>query len=89
MSADLENEKIKYRDLNIQLESDKNESDLALSGIFRARVGYRDNQEEALSTIQNLTSEIEGLTQKVSDSEKEIDLKLEELTKLEKSSDLS
>ena len=34
LSADLENEKIKYRDLNIQLESDKNESDLALSESF-------------------------------------------------------
>ncbi len=85
LNKDLEDAEIKYNRLLIELETDKNESDLALSGIYRTRVEFRDKEEGFLSKIQNLEAEISGFVPKLSGLEKEISLKSEELSVLEKS----
>ena len=85
LKKDLSDAEIRYNGLIVELESDKNESDLALSVLYRSRVEFRDKEEGFLSKIQNLEAEISGFTPKLSDLEKEISLKSEELTDLEKS----
>ena len=85
LEKDLSDAEIRYNGLIVELESDKNESDLALSVLYRSRVEFRDKEEGFLSKIQNLEAEISGFTPKLSDLEKEISLKSEELTDLEKS----
>ena len=79
LNKDLEDKKIKYNKLLIELESDKNESDLALSGLYRARVEFRDKEEGFLSKIQNLEAEISGSVSKLSGLEEEISLKSEHM----------
>lgn len=85
LEKDLSDAEIRYNGLIVELESDKNESDLALSVLYRSRVEFRDKEEGFLSKIQNLEAEISGFSPKLSDLEKEISLKSEELTDLEKS----
>ena len=85
LNKDLADAEIKHNRLLIELESDKNESDLALSGLYRARVEFRDKEEGFLSKIQNLEAEISGFVPKLSGLEKEINLKSEQLSALEKS----
>ena len=65
--------------LNMQLEVDKNESDLALSVLYRSRVDFRDKEEEFLSKIQNLKAEISSFTPKISELESGIITKSDEL----------
>ena len=85
LNKDLADAEIKHNRLLIELESDKNESDLALSALYRARVEFRDKEEGFLSKIQNLEAEISGFVPKLSGLEKEINLKSEQLSALEKS----
>ena len=73
----------KYAELRLQLDLDKNESDLGLSTLYRARVEYRDKEEETLSKINSLKSEVDGFGPRLSSIEKEIEAKSDELSKLE------
>jgi len=73
----------KYAELRLQLDLDKNESDLGLSTLYRARVEYRDKEEETLSKINSLKSEVDGFTPRLSSIEKEIKAKSDELSQLE------
>ena len=72
-----------YNKLVLQLEIDKNDSEQALSTLFRARSDFRDNEEEFLQKTKNLSSEIEGFTPKLEEIEKEKVQKSDELEKLE------
>jgi cell shape-determining protein MreC len=54
-----------------------------LSTLYRARVEYRDKEEEALSKINSLKSEVDGFGPRLSSIEKEIEAKSDELSKLE------
>ena len=83
LTQELELTQSKYGELTLQLELDKNESDLALSTLYRARVEYRDKEEETLSKINSLKSEVDGFGPKLSSIEKEIEAKSDELSKLE------
>ncbi|MGY8714054.1 MAG: hypothetical protein ACKVJ1_09235 [Verrucomicrobiia bacterium] len=83
LTQELELTQSKYGELTLQLELDKNESDLALSTLYRARVEYRDKEEEALSKINSLKSEVDGFGPRLSSIEKEIEAKSDELSKLE------
>jgi hypothetical protein len=73
----------KYAELRLQLDLDKNESDLGLSTLYRARVEYRDKEEETLSKINSLKSEVDGFAPRLSSIEKEIKAKSDELSQLE------
>ena len=84
LNKDLSDAEIRYNRLIVELESDKNESDLALSVLYRSRVEFRDKEEGFLSNIQNLEAEISGFTPKLSDLDKEISSKSEELADLDK-----
>ena len=83
LSQDLSDGESEFNGLLIRLESDKNESDLALSVLYRSRVDFRDKEEEYVSKIQNLKAEIAGFTPKLSELEREITLKGEELSDLD------
>jgi len=83
LTQELELTQSKYGELTLQLELDKNESDLALSTLYRARVEYRDKEEETLSKINSLKSEVDGFGPRLSSIEKEIEAKSDELSKLE------
>jgi hypothetical protein len=83
LTQELELTQSKYGELTLQLELDKNESDLALSTLYRARVEYRDKEEEALSKINSLKSEVDGFGPRLSSIEKEIEAKSDELSNLE------
>ena len=72
-----------YNKLVLQLEIDKNDSEQALSTLFRARSDFRDNEEDFLQKTKNLSSEIEGFTPKLEEIEKEKVQKSDELEKLE------
>lgn len=62
---------------------DKNESNLALSALYRSRVDYRDKEEETLSKIKDLQGEVDGFTPRLATIEKEIKEKSDELSKLD------
>ena len=49
LSQDLEFVQKKHASLSLQLDLDKNKSNLALSALYRSRVDYRDKEEETLS----------------------------------------
>jgi predicted nucleic acid-binding Zn-ribbon protein len=83
LSQDLELVQKKHAQLTLQLDLDKNESNLALSGLYRSRVDYRDKEEETLSKIKNLQGEVDGFTPRIATIEKEIKEKSDELAKLD------
>lgn len=83
LNGDLANAESKYQSLVVELDSDKNESDLALSTLYRTRVDFRDKEEELQSKIQNLESEISGFTPKLAEFEKEISSRSEEFSILD------
>ena len=83
MSQDLELVRKKHAQLTLQLDLDKNESNLALSALYRSRVDYRDKEEETLSTIKNLQGDVDGFTPRIATIEKEIKEKSDELSKLD------
>jgi hypothetical protein len=83
LSQDLELVQKKHAQLTLQLDLDKNESNLALSGLYRSRVDYRDKEEETLSKIKNLQGELDGFTPRIATIEKEIKEKSDELAKLD------
>lgn len=80
--AELESVGQKHASLLVQLESDKNESDFALSELYRSRIDYRNKEEESLSEIENLKAEISGFSPKLMEIEKAISTKSEELDEL-------
>ncbi len=75
--------KDEHQALLIQLDKDKNESEAALSEVFRSRVDYRNKEEESLSEIQKLKAEISGFSPKLEGAEKEITNKADELDNLQ------
>ena len=75
--------KKKHAELTLQLDLDKNESNLALSALYRSRVDYRDKEEETLSKIKDLQGEVDGFTPRLATIEKEIKEKSDELSKLD------
>lgn len=83
LSQDLELVQKKHAQLTLQLDLDKNQSNLALSGLYRSRVDYRDKEEETLSKIKNLQGEVDGFTPRIATIEKEIKEKSDELAKLD------
>ena len=83
LSQDLIDVESQSTRLNMQLEVDKNESDLALSVLYRSRVDFRDKEEEFLSKIQNLKAEISSFTPKISELESGIITKSDELSTLD------
>ena len=83
LSQDLELVQKKHAELTLQLDLDKNESNLALSALYRSRVDYRDKEEEALSKIKDLQGEVDGFTPRLATIEKEIKEKSDELSKLD------
>lgn len=83
LSKDLAFAESKYAELTLQLDLDKNESERILSSIYRARVDFRDKEEESASKIKSLKSEIDGFTPRLTAIEKEISDKSEELSLLE------
>lgn len=83
LSLDLELVQKKHAELTLQLDLDKNESNLALSALYRSRVDYRDKEEEALSKIKDLQGEVDGFTPRLATIEKEIKEKSDELSKLD------
>ena len=83
LAQELKLAEAKYAELRLQLDLDKNESDLGLSTLYRARVEYRDKEEETLSKINSLKSEVDGFTPRLSSIEKEIKAKSDELSQLE------
>ena len=83
LSQDLEFVQKKHASLSLQLDLDKNKSNLALSALYRSRVDYRDKEEETLSKIKDLQGEVDGFTPRLATIEKEIKEKSDELTKLD------
>ena len=83
LSQDLELVQKKHAELTLQLDLDKNKSNLALSALYRSRVDYRDKEEETLSKIKDLQGEVDGFTPRLATIEKEIKEKSDELTKLD------
>ena len=83
LSLDLELVQKKHAELTLQLDLDKNESNLALSALYRSRVDYRDKEEEPLSKIKDLQGEVDGFTPRLATIEKEIKEKSDELSKLD------
>ena len=83
LSQDLELVQKKHAELTLQLDLDKNESNLALSALYRSRVDYRDKEEETLSKIKDLQGEVDGFTPRLATIEKEIKEKSDELSKLD------
>ena len=83
LSQDLEFVQKKHAELTLQLDLDKNESNLALSALYRSRVDYRDKEEETLSKIKDLQGEVDGFTPRLATIEKEIKEKSDELSKLD------
>lgn len=83
LSQDLELVQKKHAQLTLQLDLDKNESNLALSALYRSRVDYRDKEEETLSKIKNLQGEVDGFIPRIATIEKEIKDKSDELSKLD------
>ena len=83
LSQDLELVQKKHAELTLQLDLDKNKSNLALSALYRSRVDYRDKEEETLSKIKDLQGEVDGFTPRLATIEKEIREKSDELTKLD------
>ena len=83
LNEDLQQLKRKHENLVVEMETDKNESDLILSGLYRARTDFRDNEEEFLSDIKSLESEINGFAPKLADFEKGIIAKTDELSSLD------
>lgn len=83
LSLDLELVQKKHAELTLQLDLDKNESNLALSALYRSRVDYRDKEEETLSKIKDLQGEVDGFTPRLATIEKEIKEKSDELSKLD------
>ena len=82
LSQDLEFVQKKHASLSLQLDLDKNKSNLALSALYRSRVDYRDKEEETLSKIKDLQGEVDGFTPRLATIEKEIKEKSDELSKL-------
>ena len=82
LSQDLELVQKKHAELTLQLDLDKNKSNLALSALYRSRVDYRDKEEETLSKIKDLQGEVDGFTPRLATIEKEIKEKSDELSKL-------
>ena len=72
LSQDLELVQKKHAELTLQLDLDKNKSNLALSALYRSRVDYRDKEEETLSKIKDLQGEVDGFTPRLATIEKEI-----------------
>ena len=70
LESDLELAKEKNAKLLFNLEVDKNESEKALSTLYRARVSFRDQGEERLSKVEGLKSEIEAAESKLTEFEK-------------------
>ena len=83
LSQDLELVQKKHAELTLQLDLDKNKSNLALSALYRSRVDYRDKEEATLSKIKDLQGEVDGFTPRLATIEKEIKEKSDELTKLD------
>lgn len=83
LSQDLELVQKKHAQLTLQLDLDKNESNLALSALYRSRVDYRDKEEETLSKIKNLQGEVDRFIPRIATIEKEIKDKSDELSKLD------
>ena len=83
LSQDLELVQKKHASLSLQLDLDKNKSNLALSALYRSRVDYRDKEEETLSKIKDLQGEVDGFTPRLATIEKEIKEKSDELSKLD------
>jgi len=83
LSLDLELVQKKHAELTLQLDLDKNESNLVLSALYRSRVDYRDKEEETLSKIKDLQGEVDGFTPRLATIEKEIKEKSDELSKLD------
>ena len=83
LSQDLEFVQKNHAELSLQLDLDKNKSNLALSALYRSRVDYRDKEEETLSKIKDLQGEVDGFTPRLATIEKEIREKSDELTKLD------
>ena len=83
LSLDLELVQKKHAELTLQLDLDKNESNLALSALYRSRVDYRDKEDETLSKIKDLQGEVDGFTPRLATIEKEIKEKSDELSKLD------
>ena len=83
LSQDLELVQKKHAELTLQLDLDKNKSNLALSALYRSRVDYRDKEEETLSKIKDLQGEVDGFTPRLATIEKEIKEKSDELSKLD------
>lgn len=83
LSQDLELVQKKHAELTLQLDLDKNKSNIALSALYRSRVDYRDKEEETLSKIKDLQGEVDGFTPRLATIEKEIKEKSDELTKLD------
>ena len=83
VKSDLEQAKARLNQLALQLDIDKNESEAALSGLYRARGDFRDKEEVFLGQIKDLKSQIDGFIPKQTELEKEKEDKSEELKKLE------
>ena len=83
LKSDLELANGKIAKLLLQLEVDKNESEKALSTLYRSRVSFRDQSEERLSEIEGLKSEIGATESKLTEFEKAYSEKSNELLELE------
>ena len=83
VKSDVEQTKVRLNQLSLQLEIDKNESEAALSGLYRARGDFRDKEDGFLGQIKDLKSQIDGFVPRQTEIEKEKDDKAGELKQLE------
>ena len=64
VKLELDQSNVKHRKLILQLEIDKNESENALSSLFRVRGDFRDKEEVFLGKIKDLKAEVDGFAPK-------------------------
>ncbi len=83
VKLELDQSNVKHRKLILQLEIDKNESENALSSLFRVRGDFRDKEEVFLGKIKDLKAEVDGFAPKQTQLDKEKEEKVLELKELE------
>ena len=79
VKSDVEQAKVRLNQLALQLEIDKNESEAALSGLYRARGDFRDKEEGFLGQIKDLKSLIDGSVPRQTELEQEKDQMIKSL----------
>tara|TARA_B110000305_G_scaffold122821_1_gene137567 strand:+ start:822 stop:1727 length:906 start_codon:yes stop_codon:yes gene_type:complete len=83
IKSELKLEESNFNKLVSQMELDKNDSERAISSLFRSRGDFRDKEQEFVVETKNLKAEIDGFTPKRLEIEKEKHAKSEELKRLE------